>query len=301
MSINQPTTPPLDINIEDLSRDLSATVHKVKDIQQLVNSFIDAIVIRKNDETEKETLVIKSTITKVRAIRVELEKLGKTYFNLRLNNIHPIPLGNVGYVSLDPNLEQSGFYKQLLDCYRWLSNVDDDANKALQYFESKGTKSLLQPSPSFVSQTLKGMIGEIKPEFPHLLFNDSFVVPECCLVITIGKAFVVNITFSGLVVSHVLAKSMLEIHTLKPWEVSQHYVFQKISDVFSCKVIELVHLQPKDLLYKLLSYINAYRDIFSKTCSICGKHLNTDSVSSPMLPPVWKSMDGDQFYHLSCR
>ena len=83
MSINQTLTqPPPDINV--LSRDLSATVHKVKDIQQVVNSFIDAIVVRKIDETEKETQAIKSTIIKVHSIRVELEKLGTTYSKLKL-------------------------------------------------------------------------------------------------------------------------------------------------------------------------------------------------------------------------
>ena len=142
MSINQgPTNQNIDFSINDLSKDLSAAVHKVKDIQQLVNSFIDAIVIRKNDETEKET--IKLTIKEVRDIRVELETLGNTYAKLRLNNIHPIPLGNAGYVSLDPSLEKNGFYKQLLDCYTWIQNIDQDATKVLNHLNSRDTISVL--------------------------------------------------------------------------------------------------------------------------------------------------------------
>ena len=302
MSINQALTqPPPDINVNDLSRDLSATVHKVKNIQQVVNSFIDAIVVRKIDETEKETQVIKSTIIKVHTIRVELEKLGTTYSKLKLNNIHTIPLGNVGYVSLDPSLEQNGFYKQLIDCYRWLSNLDESANKVLNYLESKGTQSILFNKKAQQSQTLKDMIATLKPLFPSLTFNDSLVVPECCLVITVGKAFIINITFSGMVVSHILAKSMLEIHTLKPWEPSQHFVFQKLSDVFSCTVLHFMHMEPIDLLKNLLKYINAYSNIFSRKCSICGKYLNNESTATPMLPPVGKDLDKDNFYHLNCK
>lgn len=290
-----------EVNVEELSRDLSATVHKVKDIQQIVNSFIDAIVVRKIDETEKETQVIKSTIIKVHSIRVELEKLGTTYSKLKLNNIHTIPLGNVGYVSLDPSLEQNGFYKQLIDCYRWLTNIDENANKVLKYLESKGTKSVLFDRKCPPPQTLKEMIGTLKASFPSLSFNDSLVVPECCLVITVKKAFIVNITFSGMFVSHVLAKSMLEIHTLKPWEPTHHHVFQKLSDVFSSAVIHLMHLKPIDLLLGLLKFINAYNNIFSEKCSICHKYLNNESTATPMLPPLGKSLDKDDFFHLTCK
>jgi len=302
MSINQGSTNQnIDFSINDLSKDLSAAVHKVKDIQQLVNSFIDAIVIRKNDETEKETQTIKLTIKKVRDIRVELETLGNTYAKLRLNNIHPIPLGNAGYVSLDPSLEQNGFYKQLLDCYTWLQNIDQDATKVLNHYNSRDAISVLFKEKAPITQTLKEMIANVKANFPDLSFNDSLVVPECCLVVTVGKAFVISIIFSGLVVSHVVTKSMLEIYTVKPWDHSEHLVFKKMSDIFSCTIMNFIHLEPKELLHSVLNYISSYKDIYNKKCKICGKHLNSESTSSPMMPPIWKDLKDDIFYHLSCK
>lgn len=292
---------PVDIDIKELSKDLSQAVQQVREIQVLVNSFINEILVRKNDEVDKETGAIKAAISQIRVIRVELEKLGTKYSKVRLNNIHPVPLGNTGYVSLDSTEEQSGFYKELLDCYTWLKNVDEDATRALELLESKQKISTNNVTSKTSGQSLLELVGELKSKFPGVMFNEDLLASEGVLIFQVGKVFAADLFFSGLMVSHVIVKSMVEKFTLKHWETSNHAVFQTLSEIFTCMVLKLKHNNPKDLLEEMLDYMFSYKGIFQNKCTVCNKHLSTDSGSTTLLPPLLKELKGELFYHLSCK
>lgn len=301
---NASTTTPqsIDLDVNQLSTDLHEAVEQVKEIQVLVTSFIDSIVVRKNDEVEKETEVIKSTIKQVHGIRVKLDKLGTKYAKIRLNNIHAVPLGNTGYVSLDPTEEQSGFYKDLLDCYTWLKNLDSDATHALDILKRihacEGDAEIKHVT---VETNLTDLIDIMKVEFPSLAFNTNHVASERCLEVKLGGICSVYLFFSGLTVGQCLVKSIHESFSCYPWQESNHFVFKKLSKVFVSVILKLCLEEPVVILRKFLTYISKYVNLFTVTCECCKKHLSLDSSAVQLLPPIWKEFDKDVFYHLSCK
>ena len=296
---------PQDLDVQQLSKDLNEAVAQVKEIQVLVTSFIDTIVVRKNDETEKETQVIKATVKQVHAITCKLDKLGSKYSKLRLYHIHAVPLGNTGYVSLDPTEEQSGFYKQLLDCYSWLKKLDRDANHALNNLKRKHTSGDCDTTPAKMKRnaemTLQDLITSMKSKFLNLSFNDNMISSECCLEVKAPGAFTVNIFFSGLIISHAIVKSVNECFTLESLEHSEYLVFKRITDVFMTIILRLLQKDEKDMLREFLAYINDYKHVFNMKCKTCNMHLCSDSGSVHLLPPVWKDLNMSDFYHLSCK
>ena len=292
-----------DYDITSLSADLNSAVNQIKDIQGLMASFIDTIIVRKNDEADKEIHIIKDTMKQIHEIRFRLDGLGNRYSQLRLNQIIPVPLGNTGYVSLDPAEEQSLFYEKLLECYNWLNGLDKVSNDAVSFLKRKNTSSeFWKPKKSKDSDIhLIDLVNLVKPDFPELVFNTKKLQTESCLDIEIPLQFSLVLYFSGLKAINVIARSIEESFIAEKSIQSHHFVFQSLSDVFTSVLLCLYHKEPQELLHIFLKYLIPYKELFSIKCEVCKKHLSLSSDTFLLLPPVRKDMTQTLFYHLSCK
>jgi len=304
---NQPPIPPVptvviaDINVHELSSDLSNAVEQVKEIQLLITQFIDTIVVRKNDLVEKETQAIKATIQKVHTVKSELDKIAAKYSKLRLNNIHAVPLGNSGYISLDPTEDRNGFYQKLLESYTWLKNLDTGTTQLNSLLEEN---YLLQSSDEHVMNsivdTLNDILNYIKLDFPKVVFNDRYVMSDCCIEMKVANSFVVYIFFSGRNLSFVLVKSVNEVFELDLMQQSKHYTFKQMTDNFTATILKLTSLNPLSRVKKFVEYVISFQHIFNTKCKGCNKHLSVDPATKILLPPVLRNIDSNNFYHLTC-
>lgn len=292
----------VNIDVQQLSKDHTEAVQQIKEIQVLVTSFLDTILVRRNDEAEKETQVIKSTIQQVLSIQQKLDKLGSEYAKLRLNDICSLPCGNTGYVILDPTEEQTGFHKQLIQCYTWLKNLDQDCTRALANLKlkSESFRGIDENIWKKTEMPLQELVYSVTSVYPQIVFNTSHLNSDACLEITLEKSFAVRLFFSGTVLSHVYAVGINEHIVLKPWQTSEHIVFQKLSDVFNSIILRLVHKDPSRMLKEFISFVADYKNIFEAKCTSCKRQLYAGT-SGDFLPPIWKDLNSKLFFHLSCR
>ena len=293
----------VNIDVQQLSRDHTEAVRQIKEIQVLVTSFLDTILVRRNDEAEKETQVIKSTIQQVLAIQLKLDKLGSQYAKLRLNDICSLPCGNTGYVILDPTEEQTGFHKQLIQCYTWLKNLDQDCTRSLDILKlkSESFKGINKKVWKKTELSLQDLVQTVTSSYHQLIFNDAYLISESCLEIRLEKLFAVRVFFSGTCVSHIIVVSINEHMILKPWQTSEHVIYQKLSDVYNSVILKLIHNDPTTMLKEFISFVVGYKNIFEVKCKGCNKQLYAGSNGLDFLPPIWKDLNSKLFYHLHCR
>jgi len=303
-NVTGPAPPPkVNVNVRQLSKDHTEAVQQIKEMKVLVTSFLDTILVRRNDDPNKETPLIKSTIQQVNKIQTKLEKLGQEYKHLRLNQICSLPCGNTGYVILDPMEENTGFHNQLIQCYTWLKNLDEDCTRALSMLTLNidAHSGIDKPVWTRSEQSLHHIVQKVVAKHPNCIFNTTFLTQDECLEMKVGNTFAVRIFFSGSVISHVCAVSTNEQITLGVWQSSEHAVFQELSDVFNSRVLRLVHADAGCLLDEFVVYVSAYRDLFNTKCVKCEKHLYCGANKGQFLPPLWKEPKSRDFYHLPCR
>ena len=300
-----PVSEKANIDVHQLSRDHTSAVQQIKDMKVLVTSFLDTILVRRNDEPEKETQRIKLTIQQVLAIQNKLDQLGKEYANLRLNTVCSLPCGNTGYVILDPTEEKTGFHKQLIQCYTWLKNLDADCTRALEMLKLNSESEMIHGSDQTIwkksEKSLQTLVQEVQTSFPTLTFNTYHLVAESCLEVKVEKVFAVRVFFSGTTISHVNVVSVNEQMTTNIWETSKHIVFQKLSDIFTSVVLRLTHKEAGAMLRAFVLYVSEYTDLFENKCESCKRRLYAGTNGGQFLPPLWKEMNSKLFYHLSCR
>ena len=297
--------------VSQLSVDLKNAVKQVKEIQVLVTNFIDTIAMRKNDEAEKEIQSIKETMKKLHTVKSELEKIAKISkdSNMRLNNIHPVPLGNNGYISLDPTEDRNNFYQQLLETYAWLNNIDHDATelyKTLKRKHHSRNEDVIDAKYQRPVESLQDIVSNIQGNklcFPSITLNDRYLLTQSYLEIQVGSTFVCHLFFSGTAPCFVKTKDLDEMFHLDPVDSSKKFVFQKLSDVLLTCILNLMKKEPGTMLKEFLSYLSGFKDMFSTKCKLCNKHLILDTEINELLPPTWIEMDGQNksLYHFDCK
>ncbi|XP_065668385.1 mediator of RNA polymerase II transcription subunit 27-B [Hydra vulgaris] len=290
-------------DITSLSSDLNNAVNQIKDIQSLMASFIDTIVVRKNDEAEKEFHIIKDTMKQIHEIRFKLDGLGNRYSQLRLNQIIPVPLGNTGYVCLDPAEEQSLFYERLSECYNWLNGLNKVSNDAVAILKRKNSFTDIWKCKKLKDSEvhLIDLVNLVKLDFPELVFNTRKLQNESCLELEVPLQFSLTLYFYGFKAVNVVVRSIEENFVADKFGQSSYFVFQSLSDIFTSVLINLNDKEPQELLQGFLKYLTPYKELFSVKCVICKKHLSFNSDSLSLLPPLRKDMTSSLFYHLSCK
>lgn len=293
----------VNIDVEQLSKDHTEAVQQIKEIQVLVTSFLDTILVRKHDESEKETQAIKQTIQQVNTIQQKLNRLGVQYAKLRLNDVCTLLTGNTGYVILDPKEDQTGFSKQLIQCYTWLKNLDYDCTRALDALQLKSEtfQGIDQKIWKRTDLSLQQVVDSVKTSFPKLMFNANYLASDCCLEVKLDKLFAVRVFFSGKSLSYVVTVSINEHMMLKPWQTSEHIIFQRLSDVFNSVILKLVHKDPSVMLKEFLTFVGSYKDIYEVKCANCNKYLHVGSGSLQFLPPIYRELKSTKSYHLACK
>lgn len=240
----------------------------------------------------------------------DLEKISSTLQSL--SSVTP----NSIYLSIDPAIDKSLVYSQVLHAYKWSNKVSDLAgyganvlethvkNKRNQPTGTAQTKKLKRTPPTghaFAPNAVENLIGRIKPKAVDL----SIVVTRplgshAVLQITLGHILKAHVALRGLMIEWVNVRGFTETNPdeskLELWAKSKYKVFQKVTESATAATLHFYSPHNAELsLTSFLHWFQRYKTLFSAPCQKCRKHYLNG------LPPTWRDLRTTEPYHDACR
>ncbi|KAJ1908633.1 hypothetical protein GGI09_004196 [Coemansia sp. S100] len=86
---------------------------------------------------------------------------------------------------------------------------------------------------------------------------------------------------------------------------SKHQVFNRITYDANILWFSFTGFSVEHRLAKVTQWFSLFENLFSATCSVCGKHLQIDPRTSQYLPPLWRDIDAklsgpSKAFHYGC-
>lgn len=228
------------------------------------------------------------------------------------------------YLTLDPVLDKTSLYSQLLLAHKWSNKVQEVAGHAATLLHQNQLKRSQQPSMlqsmqnkrigrvsvhNISSTYVDNCVAKLDRLQPYMSNNIVLNRPmgACAVLeITIGKTMRVLVVLRGLIIEWVTVKGYHEDFRnedgkLDIWSKSRYQVFQKVTD--HCSAAMLHFFSPSTVYYadaalqSFYMWLSSYRTLFSSCCHKCSKYLVNN------LPPTWRDFRSRQMepYHECCR
>ncbi|CAI9720028.1 Hypothetical predicted protein [Octopus vulgaris] len=237
-----------------------------------------------------------------------LEKVG--------NSLNPIDrVTNSFNLSLDPGIDKTPLYSQLLYTHKWITKTLELSNQAFSIlnqsplhrsvYASASSKRLRRQSPishSVSTNALDVCLTNWDRSFPDMSFSILRPLGNCGVVqVTVGRAMNVLVILRGLIIEWVRVKGFTEDFfaddgKINVWSKSKYQVFQMVTDHASAAMLHFYSPVIPDVAVKsFLTWLQKYSTLFSASCHKCNRYLQSG------LPPTWRDFRTGEPYHEVCR
>ncbi len=237
----------------------------------------------------------------------ELEKLTNNMSKFHQGS----SIGLTGLLSLDPVLDKTPLYQQVLQSYKWSFKLKEHCGHASslmsQYTMKRSLgitvkKRKMQPNPLAISpQVIEQMISTVNRQFMDIMFIDKVPNTRNVYQVTLGRTFHAIVGLRRILIERVVIRGQHENISMDDrmvdiWAPSKYKVFQKITDHATSAMLHY-HLPLRaDLCFRsFMTWLRSYQKLFSTPCRHCGQLLMDN------LPPTWHDFRTYCPYHECCR
>ncbi|KAK2160679.1 hypothetical protein NP493_1630g00022 [Ridgeia piscesae] len=226
-------------------------------------------------------------------------------------------LGNSSLLTLDPVVDKTPLYSQLMQSYKWSNKMHEHASLAaslltqntLKRSHLSGSYHAKRPrkTPSSSHVVPPQIVDTLIQTFRRRFTDMPIVVARpfgspAFLQVTLARTLKAVIVLRGLIIEWVLVKGFAE-ETLNEkgepdiWSKSKYTVFQKVTDHANAAMLHYhtPHVSGQLALQSFMTWLHSYVSLFSQSCHKCGSHLLDN------LPPTWRDFRTLDAYHESCR
>lgn len=226
-------------------------------------------------------------------------------------------LGNSNLLTVDPVVDKTPLYSQLLHSYKWSNKMHEHASLAASLltqntlkrshlsgsYHAKRPRKIPSSSHVVSPQNVDSLIQNFNRHFSDMPITVArpFGNPAF-LQVTLARTLKAVIVLRGLIIEWVLVKGFAE-ETLNEkgepdiWSKSKYTVFQKVTDHANAAMLHfhMPHVAGQLALQSFMTWLHSYANLFSQSCHKCGCHLLDN------LPPTWRDFRTLDPYHESCR
>lgn len=270
---------------------------------------------QEKEQSRKQLLIdVQQALVTVNNDISELDKIKSN-----LNPTGPPSLGNSSMIGLDPALERTPLYTELVNSYKRTSKMHDFSHisghllqtNALRRSHISPLTSSKRPkktpttchaiNPQNVDQMVRNW-SQTYSDMPIVLSRP--MGSPAILQVKLGRVLRAVIALRGLIIEWVLVKGYDEDFisdeedpsSIDIWKPSRYAVFRKISNHCSAAMLHFYAPQFPELAVKsFLKWFHSYNTVFSAPCHQCKKHLQDN------LPATWRDFRTLEAYHENCR
>ncbi|PVD19304.1 hypothetical protein C0Q70_19791 [Pomacea canaliculata] len=266
-----------------------------------------------DDKPEKQKEVLNSLRNTLETVNNDLSDLEKVGQNLVAAN----PSANCDHVSLDPILDRTPLYSQLLHSYKWTNKMHEHATVAFNLLSQnalkrsphqslagggKRAKRLTSTASAVPPAVVDSLVATLDRQHADMLITVSRPLGSCAVVqIVLGRVLKALVVLRGFVIEWVKVKGYNEDFTTEDgrvdiWSTSRYQVFRKISDHAAAAMLHYYAPYMPDIgIRSFALWLQGYSNLFSAPCHKCGKFLQN------AMPPTWRDFRTRDPYHDGCR
>ncbi|CAH1787488.1 unnamed protein product, partial [Owenia fusiformis] len=293
-----------------LQNALKATKELRTSVQNVFGKLCDGM---EDGEDQEKTLLndLQQSLMKVNTDLGELEKMGSS-----IQGGSQLVIGNTSYLSLDPVVDKTPAYTQLLQSYKWSNKVSEHAGFAhallhqnslkRSHLPSSGQAKRLRKHPPTIhtvpEKVVDTLVANLDQMFPDMSLTLSRPLGASGIIqVTLSRTLKAVVVLRGLLIESVIVRGYgeemyKENGKLDIWRKSKHAVFNKITENASAAMLHFYAPLMADIAVKsFLTWLHSYKKLFSTLCVKCNKYLVDN------LPPTWRDLRNLDPYHESCR
>lgn len=222
-------------------------------------------------------------------------------------------MGNLGQISLDPVLDKTPIYAQVLQTYKWSTKLREHAQTAENLLNRQATKRTYGHI-SMLSKKRKTQPSSHTYNPVHVdKFFDTWQKSHAGIEVkrvqqspnvfqvTLGRTLQVVLVLQSFIIERVIVRAHHEVilqvdGTLDLWKQSKYAVFRKITEHATSAMLNFHFATLPDLSVKsFMLWLNSYLRLFTTPCQKCGKILKGN------MPPTWRDFFTLSALHESCR
>ncbi|KAM9325910.1 mediator of RNA polymerase II transcription subunit 27 isoform 1-T1 [Gastrophryne carolinensis] len=312
------------VNLEAFSHAIQCIQALRSSVTRVFDCLKDGMKNKESQEARERTFLteFQENLDCVNRDLNELERLSNLVGKPSENH----PLHNSGLLSLDPVLDKTPLYSQLLQAYKWsnkvskwltifsllqfhaglasgLLNQQSLKRSANQMGVSAKRRPKAQPTTLVLPpQYIDDVISRIDRMFPEMTIHLSRPNgTSAMLLVTLGKVLKVIVVMRSLFIDRTIVKGYNEnVYTedgkLDIWSKSNYQVFQKVTDHATTALLHYQLPQMPDVVVRsFMTWLRSYIKLFQAPCQRCGKFLQDG------LPPTWRDFRTLEAFHDTCR
>ncbi|ESO94587.1 hypothetical protein LOTGIDRAFT_203928 [Lottia gigantea] len=296
------------VQIENIQKALNLTQKLRSNVTQLFQKLSDGF-----DDVENNDKTLLSEIQK------SLGSVNKDFSDLETgsNSLTQVTgSGNSQLLCIDPVIDKTSTYSQILQSYKWTDKMREQAAYAHALIKENPFKRTHVPSGLFPKRIRRNQLAYSYPpnrldELINLLqvqyidtMNISVVRPlgsSAVVQVVLGKTLKALLVFRGIVIEWVKVKGFMEEFQNEDgkvdiWSSSRYEVFRKITNHVTAATLHYYLPEMPDLAIKsIMIWLQSYSTLFSAPCQKCGKFLQNG------LPATWRCLRTKKAYHEQCK
>ncbi|PIK62022.1 putative mediator of RNA polymerase II transcription subunit 27 [Apostichopus japonicus] len=222
-------------------------------------------------------------------------------------------MGNLGQISLDPVLDKTPIYPQVLQTYKWSTKLREHAQAADSILNRQAPKRTYGHI-SVLSKKRKTPPSSHTYNPVHVdkffdTWQKNYTSVEVKRVqqspnvfqVTLGRTLQVVLVLQSFIIERVIVRAHHEVilqvdGTLDLWTQSKYAVFRKITDHATSAMLNFHFMTMPELSVKsFMLWLNSYLRLFTMPCKKCGRILKGN------MPPTWRDFVTLSALHESCR
>lgn len=222
-------------------------------------------------------------------------------------------MGTLGLINLDPVLDKTPIYPQVLQTYKWSGKLREHAQTAETILNRQCPKRVYGHIGIFSKKRkVQPSSHAYNPVHVDKFFDTwqkSYSGVEVKRVqqspnvfqVTLGRTMQVILVLQSFIIERMIVRAhhetiLQEDGSLDLWTQSKYAVFRKITDHATSAMLNFHFTTMPELSVKsFMLWLNSFSRLFITPCKKCGKILKGN------MPPTWRDFASLAAFHESCR
>ncbi|KAM9325912.1 mediator of RNA polymerase II transcription subunit 27 isoform 3-T3 [Gastrophryne carolinensis] len=266
------------VNLEAFSHAIQCIQALRSSVTRVFDCLKDGMKNKESQEARERTFLteFQENLDCVNRDLNELERLSNLVGKPSENH----PLHNSGLLSLDPVLDKTPLYSQLLQAYKWSNKLQFHAGLASGLLNQQSLKR---------SANQMGVSAKRRPKAQPT----TLVLPPQYIDDVISR---IDRMFPEMTIHLSRPNGTSAMLLLDIWSKSNYQVFQKVTDHATTALLHYQLPQMPDVVVRsFMTWLRSYIKLFQAPCQRCGKFLQDG------LPPTWRDFRTLEAFHDTCR
>lgn len=242
----------------------------------------------------------------------ELEKISSSLQPVSSTN----PPNSI-YLSIDPAIDKTPVYSQILQAYKWSNKISELAGHAVSLLDqhmkikqsmtmgvsmqAKRMKRIPPTGHATHPNAVDNFIARMSQKTVDMTISVTRPLGSCAVLqITLGKVLKAQVALRGTIIEWVNVRGFSEENPdeskLELWTKSRYEVFRKVTESATAATLHFYLPHNSELaLHSFILWFQSYRTLFSAPCVKCGKHYLAGC------PPTWRDLRTTEAYHDICK